>query len=99
MANKRTNDIKRQEAQTARHLAFALAGGLLATVGLQYLVLTALALLGHEKAIPVFEHLFNAWLPVISGLTGAAASYYLSKRPALVPQQATANGKREVARH
>jgi hypothetical protein len=80
--------IKTQEAQTARLLALALSSALGMTVVLQYTVLTVLACRGSEKEIPVFEHLFNAWLPVISGLTGSAVTYYLTKRPQLLPAKA-----------
>ena len=77
-------DIKIHEAQTARLLAVALSCALGASVLLQYLVLTALTLCGRQDCVPVFEHLFNAWLPVISGLTGSAVTFYLTKRPALL---------------
>jgi hypothetical protein len=32
-----------------------------------------------SDAIPNFEHLFNAVLPVLAGLTGSAVTYYLTK--------------------
>jgi len=75
------SDIKIQEAQTARHLAIALSCALGSSVILQYLALTVLAISGRREFLPEFEHLFNAWLPVISGLTGSAVTYYLTKRP------------------
>ena len=30
--------------------------------------------------MPTFEHLFNAVLPVLAGLTGSAVTYYLTKK-------------------
>jgi hypothetical protein len=80
-------DIKIHEAQTARQLAIALSCALGVSVLLQYLVLAALTLCGRQECVPVFEHLFNAWLPVISGLTGSAVTFYLTKRPALRSKQ------------
>lgn len=83
--------IKTQEAQTARFLAIALSCGLGCSVILQYAVLTVLACRRLDTG--VFEHLFNSWLPVISGLTGSAVTYYLTRRPtpqpALVPKTPT----------
>ena len=70
--------IKTQEAQTARFLAIALSCGLGCSVILQYAVLAVLAC--HHLDTEVFEHLFNSWLPVISGLTGSAVTYYLTRR-------------------
>jgi hypothetical protein len=84
------SDIKLQEAQTARHLAIALSCALGASILLQYLALTVLAISGRQQFLPEFEHLFNAWLPVISGLTGSAVTYYLTKRP-------THSAKRQLA--
>jgi hypothetical protein len=34
---------------------------------------------GKGDAIPCFEHLFNAVLPVLAGLTGSAVGFYLTK--------------------
>lgn len=86
------SDIKVQEAQTARHLAIALSCALGANILLQYLALTVLAISGRQQFLPEFEHLFNAWLPVISGLTGSAVTYYLTKRPTHSANQQKASG-------
>jgi hypothetical protein len=86
MADIQTDNITTQEARTARLLAIALSCLLGATVIIQYSVLAALTLRGHDTAVPVFEHLFNSWLPVISGLSGSAVTYYLTKRPHVSPR-------------
>ena len=75
------------DTATARTLAFLLCVGLFASVALQYVVLTELALKGHADQIPVFEHLFNAWLPVIAGLAGAAVAHYFTKKQALTARK------------
>jgi hypothetical protein len=75
------DSLKAQEAQTARFLAIALSSALGASVILQYTVLAVLACRDMKDDIPVFEHLFNSWLPVISGLTSSAVTYYLTRRP------------------
>ena len=86
MADSQAPDlIKTQEAQTARFLAIALVCALAGSVVLQYVVLAVLACRHLETQ--AFEHLFNSWLPVISGLTGSAVTYYLTKRPNLVSER------------
>jgi hypothetical protein len=67
------------EAETARTLAYALVWILAGSIVLQYGTLCALIWRNHGDAVQNFEHLFNAWLPVIAGLNGAAIGYYLSK--------------------
>jgi chromate transport protein ChrA len=38
-----------------------------------------LTLYNRSEAIPNLEHLFNAVLPVLAGLTGSAVTHYLTK--------------------
>jgi len=72
--------LKKQEAETAKSLAFVLLGLLAASIVGQYVALSVLVWRGHYDAIPNFEHLFNAWLPVIAGLASSAVTYYLTKK-------------------
>src|SRR5436305_4956241 len=65
-----------QHALTARTLAYWLIGILGGSVVLQYAALIVLICKQRPEESPVFEHLFNAWLPVIAGLASSAATYY-----------------------
>ena len=66
-------------AETAKSLALwlvaVLGGGLL----LHYIFVLFLAFGGKEAALETLGSAFNAWLPVISSLLSAAATYYFTK--------------------
>jgi len=66
-------------AETAKSLALwlvvVLGGGLL----LHYIFVVILAYYGKEAALETLGSAFNAWLPVISSLLSAAATYYFTK--------------------
>jgi hypothetical protein len=72
-------DAGQHRAVTAQHLAYWLLGILGTSVVAQYVTLHVLIWNGKGEAVPLFEHLFNAWLPVISGLASSAVTYYLTK--------------------
>ena|ERR1017187_7803088 len=72
-------DVKQHRAETAQHLAYWLLGILGTSIFAQYATLHLLIWRGRYEAIPSFEHLFNAWLPVIAGLASSAVTYYLTK--------------------
>jgi len=71
--------LKSHEAKTARALTFGLLSLLGFSVAAQYAALGILVWKNRGDAIPNFEHLFNAWLPVIAGLSSSAVTYYLTK--------------------
>ena len=66
-------------ADTARSLATWLVVLLGASLGVHYLLVCILAFSGKEEAIKNLSAIFNAWLPVISSLLSAAATYYFTK--------------------
>jgi hypothetical protein len=72
-------DIKEHEARTARTLTYVVVGMLGFSILVQYGTMAALTFYKQTEAIPNFEHLFNAVLPVLAGLTGSAVTYYLTK--------------------
>lgn len=72
-------DLKVHEAKTARTLTFVVVTMLGLSVVLQYGTMGVLIVYNKSEAIPNFEHLFNAVLPVLAGLTGSAVTYYLTK--------------------
>ena len=69
----------RHLAETARSLATWLVVLLGASLGVHYLLVCILAFSGKEEAIKNLSAIFNAWLPVISSLLSAAATYYFTK--------------------
>ena len=69
----------RHRAETARSLATWLVVLLAAGLGVHYLLVCILACSGKEEAIKNLSSIFNAWLPVISSLLSAAATYYFTK--------------------
>jgi hypothetical protein len=72
-------DLKVHEAKTARTLTFVVVSMLGLSILLQYVLMGILTVYNKTEAIPTFEHLFNAVLPVLAGLTGSAVTYYLTK--------------------
>jgi hypothetical protein len=69
----------KHRAETARSLATWLVVLLAASLGMHYLLVCILAFSGKEEAIKNLSAIFNAWLPVISSLLSAAATYYFTR--------------------
>ena len=69
----------KHHADTARRLTYSLVVVLAVSVGAHYALTFTLILLGKPEASEKLETIFNAWLPVVSGLVGAAASHYFTK--------------------
>jgi hypothetical protein len=69
----------KHRAETARSLATWLVGILGGSVALHYVLTAILAFTGHEDAIKNLNSIFNAWLPAISSLVSAAATYYFTR--------------------
>jgi hypothetical protein len=69
----------KHRAETARSLAKWLVVILGGSVALHYLLTTILAFAGKEEAIKNLSSIFNAWLPAISSLVSAAATYYFTR--------------------
>ena len=66
-------------AETARSLATWLVVLLGAGLAVHYLLICILAFGGKEEATKSLNSIFNAWLPVVSSLLSAAATYYFTK--------------------
>ena len=69
----------KHRAETARSLATWLVVILGASVGLHYILTAILAFGGKEEASKSLSTIFNAWLPAISSLVSAAATYYFTR--------------------
>ncbi len=70
---------RKHRAATARALAYCLVGILAGTVAIQYGLTMWLVLLGKDAGVSALDKLFNALLPVISGLVGGAVTFYFTK--------------------
>lgn len=66
-------------AQTSRWLAFVIVGLLALSVAAHYTVIAWLLMKGQNDAAAALGRIFEVWLPIISGLTSAAVTYYFTK--------------------
>lgn len=69
----------RHKAETAKSLATLLVIILGASIALQYVLTAVLAFGGKEEAIKNLNTIFNAWLPAVTSLVSAAATYYFTR--------------------
>ena len=64
---------------TIKQLAILLIAMLGITVVTHYIVVAILVIRGKDVAAEALNRVFNIWLPVISGLVGAAVGYYFGR--------------------
>jgi hypothetical protein len=74
-----TYDPRPLREQVAKSLAVAFAIGLGFSFLLHYVSTVILAATGHIEAVQAVKSVFDVWLPVISSLTSAAATFYFTK--------------------
>jgi hypothetical protein len=72
-------EAAKHRAETAKSLATWLVLILGVSVALHYVLTAALAFGGKEEATKNLNTIFNAWLPAISSLVSAAATYYFTR--------------------
>ena len=77
--NPYNNPIERHKATTTRWLAYLLISILGGSFVIHYGVMAWLAAQNKTAAMEVVERTFNTWLPVISGLAAAAATYFFTR--------------------
>lgn len=70
----------KHRAETARALAMILTWVLALTGLIHYGVTAALLAFDKKEVSEELGKIFNVWLPVISGLVGAATTYYFTKQ-------------------
>jgi hypothetical protein len=70
---------KKHRAETARSLARLLVWILGISVGVHYVLTSVLIIAGKDEATKNLNTIFNAWLPAISSLVSAAATYYFTR--------------------
>jgi hypothetical protein len=69
----------KHRADTARWLAYLFVLLLAASVLAHYVATVLLEIYGRTSATEKLSGIFNSWLPVISSLVSAAATYYFTK--------------------
>ena len=70
---------KNHRAETARSLALWLVWILAGSVALHYILTVVLVIAGKDEASKTLSTIFNAWLPAVSSLVSAAATYYFTR--------------------
>jgi len=69
----------KHRAQTAKLLALTLVWILAITIFIHYSTTALLSYASRTDAVESLNKIFNGWLPVISGLVGAATTYYFTR--------------------
>lgn len=71
--------IERHRVETARYLAFGLVAILGITIVLHYALTAASVYHGRLDVVPHLDKTFNVVMPLLSGLVGAAATYFFTR--------------------
>lgn len=74
-----TFDERKHRARTASRLAFTFAWIFAGALFVHYITFFALTLLGREAAMGALSDVFNIWMPALTGIVSAAATYYFTK--------------------
>ena len=69
----------KHRAETSRWLAFVIVALLAGTVSAHYAVIAWLHVSGRAEAAGELDRIFQVWLPIISGLSSSAVTYYFTK--------------------
>jgi hypothetical protein len=73
-------EFTRHKAKTTRTLAYLLVATLGISVALHYgAVILILVRTENQALIDTLDGIFSSWLPVISGLTGSAVTYFFTR--------------------
>ena len=71
--------LKKHHAETASRLALLLVWVLVGTIGIHYIGVATLSILGIPQAVQGLESTFDKTLPVLAGFVGGAVTYYFTK--------------------
>jgi len=72
----------KHRAETSRWLAFVIVALLAGSVAAHYAVIVWLHLSGRAETASALDRIFEVWLPIISGLSSSAVTYYFTKERA-----------------
>jgi hypothetical protein len=73
------DQIKREQAKTTSYLAYALIATLILSFIGHYAATLALHLSGKSEVAKALSDIYEKWLPVITGFTGSAVTYFLTR--------------------
>lgn len=76
-------DSESVKAETSKMLASVLVSALSVSYLAHYVVVLILSLFDKKDTLELLSNLFNAWMPIIAGFTGAAVTHYFSKKDIL----------------
>lgn len=71
--------LEKHHAETASRLAILLVWVLVGTIGVHYIAVAILSVLGITQAIQGLESAFDKTLPVLASFVGGAVTYYFTK--------------------
>lgn len=71
--------IRADQAKTAIKLAYWLVGIMVGSSVLHYAAIITLSLGGHADVAGQVTPIYDKWFPVITGFTGSAITYFLTK--------------------
>jgi hypothetical protein len=71
--------VKAHREVTTQRLAFLLVWIMGISMALHYVAVIVLTICNKETAAESLKVIFNAWLPVVSGLVGGACTYYFTR--------------------
>lgn len=74
-----SDSLKKTHVETAKTLSFWLIAILAGTIVVHYVCVMILILLRREYGVSILEDVLHVWLPVLSGLAGAAVTYYFTR--------------------
>jgi len=73
------DQIKREQAKTTSYVAYALIATLIISFIGHYAATLALHLSGKSEVAQALRDIYERWLPVITGCTGSAVTYFLTR--------------------
>jgi len=73
------DQIRREQAKTTSYLSYALIATLILSVIGHYAVTLVLHLSGKIEVAKALSDIYEKWLPVITGFTGSAVTYFLTR--------------------
>lgn len=75
----RIDPLRQHKADTTRKLAFGLVAMLSVSILIHYAMITWLLMNNRVEALEALNTIFTTWLPVASGLTGSAVTFFFTR--------------------
>jgi hypothetical protein len=72
-------DERAHRAQTAQRLVMLFAWIFAGALAVHYVCFMVLSIMGREQSVDALGRIFNVWLPALTGIVSAGATYYFTK--------------------